>query len=210
MKDLTEACMAEGGYLAIALLMFLENIFPPIPSEVIMPLAGVAAANGHLSLAGVILAGSLGSLAGAWAWYGVGRWIGTEGLKAWSGRHGRWLTLTPRDVETADRWFDRHGTIAVLVGRLIPTVRTLISVPAGMSEMPQGRFLVFSAIGTVAWTALLALLGNWLGAAPEAIQAWIDPLSFAVLGIAAAVYIYRVVTFRPKATDRGGRDAPPR
>lgn len=197
MNDIATAWMAEGGYVAIGFLMFLENVFPPIPSEVIMPLAGMAAAKGDLSLWGVIVAGSVGSLAGAYLWYLVGRWIGTEGLRRWSRRHGRWLTLTPKDVDKADRWFERYGPFAVLFGRLIPTVRTLISVPAGMSEMPKRRFLLFSGIGTVAWTALLATLGSWLATKPGSIQAWIDPVSFTVLGIALVIYVWRFVTFRP-------------
>ncbi len=203
MDNFITSFMEQGGYFAIAALMFLENVFPPIPSEVIMLGAGLAASRGELSLTGVIAAGSLGSLAGAYFWYAIGRWIGTEGLKNWSRRHGRWITLTPREVEQADRWFDRYGPFAVLFGRLIPTVRTLISVPAGVSEMPAGRFLLFSAIGTVAWTAFLALLGDWLSGRPEAVEAWVDPVSFTVIAIAVIVYIYRFVTFRPEgATQR--------
>lgn len=187
--------IAQGGYLAIALLMLLENVFPPIPSELIMPLAGFAAAQGELSLAGVIAAGSAGSLAGATFWFLVGHWLGTEGLKRWSARHGRWLTLTPGDVDAADRWFDRHGVWAVLVGRLIPTVRTLISVPAGMSGMSWGPFLLFSGIGTLAWTSFLALAGFTLGARHEAVAHWLDPVSLAVIAAIAAIYLYRVATF---------------
>lgn len=187
--------IAQGGYLAIALLMLLENVFPPIPSELIMPLAGFAAARGELSLLGVIAAGSLGSLAGATLWFLVGMKLGSEGLKRWSRRHGRWLTLTPDDVDAADRWFDRHGAWAVLVGRLIPTVRTFISVPAGMSGMRWAPFLLFSAVGTVAWTSLLAVAGSYLGARHEAVAAWLDPISLAVIVVIGAIYLYRVVTF---------------
>jgi membrane protein DedA with SNARE-associated domain len=192
---MAETLIAQGGYVAIALLMLLENVFPPIPSELIMPLAGFAAARGELSLAGVIAAGSAGSLAGATLWFLVGRWLGTEGLKRWSRRHGRWLTLTPEDVDAADRWFDRHGVWAVLFGRLVPTVRTFISVPAGLSGMAWAPFLAFSAVGTVAWTAFLALAGHALGSRHEAVARWLDPVSLAVVAVVGAIYLYRVVTF---------------
>ena len=126
--------LEEAGYLGIALLMFLENLFPPIPSELIMPLAGFEAARGTKSLPLVILSGSAGSIAGALFWYYVGKWIGARRLKAWAGRHGRWLTLKPSEVDKVDAWFDRHCAEAVFLGRLVPTVRTLISVPAGIFD----------------------------------------------------------------------------
>ncbi|WP_188946328.1 DedA family protein, partial [Polymorphobacter multimanifer] len=101
--------LGEAGYLGIALLMFLENVFPPIPSELIVPSAGYSAGQGRLNLAGVIAAATLGSVTGALFWYFVGKWIGDDRLKAWAARHGRWLTLRPRDVERVDRWFDAHS-----------------------------------------------------------------------------------------------------
>lgn len=112
--------------------MFLENVFPPIPSEVIMPAAGFAAGQGRLSLIGVIVAGTVGSVAGALFWYYVGKWIGADRLRRWAGRHGRWLTLAPKDIDRVDRWFDQHSGKAVFLGRLVPALRTLISVPAGV------------------------------------------------------------------------------
>ena len=141
----------RGGYLGIVALMFLENLFPPIPSELIMPSAGFQASQGSLSLAGVMLAGTAGSLCGALFWYAVGRYAGENRLKRWASRHGRWLTLTPEDVDRADDWFDRHNAAAVFFGRLLPTIRTLISIPAGLFEMPPGPFLLYSALGTGLW-----------------------------------------------------------
>lgn len=187
----------QGGYPAIALLMFLENVFPPIPSEVIMPIAGYAASRGDLSLPLAVLAGAAGSLAGAWLWYGIGRRLGTDRLKAWAGRHGRWLTLSPRDVERADTWFDRHGGKAVLFGRMIPAVRTLISVPAGISGMPTVPFLIFSSIGTLVWTGALAGLGYALGDQYETVGAWFEPVSKGVVGVLLLGYLWRVATFKP-------------
>lgn len=188
----------QGGYPAIAFLMFLENVFPPIPSEVIMPVAGFAASRGELSLPLAVLAGATGSLAGAWLWYGIGHWLGSERLRSWSGRHGRWLTLSPRAVDRADAWFDRHGGMAVLFGRMIPAVRTLISVPAGIAGMPTVPFLAYSTIGTLLWTGTLAGLGYVLGGRYEAIGEWSDPVSKAVVVALVLGYLWRVATFKPE------------
>lgn len=188
--------MNRGGYLGIAALMFLENLFPPIPSELIMPSAGYSAGQGKLSLVGVIVAGTLGSVAGALFWYHVGKWIGADRLKRWTGRHGRWLTLRPRDVERVDRWFDRHSGKAVLLGRLVPAVRTLISVPAGVFGMGLPQFLLFSTLGTALWAALLAGAGYLLQGQHNQVAAWLNPVSNIVLGLIVVGYLYRVVTWR--------------
>jgi membrane protein DedA with SNARE-associated domain len=189
----------EGaGYLGIALLMFLENLFPPLPSELIMPMAGFHAARGEQSLTLVILAGYVGSLLGALFWYYVGKWIGADRLKAWAARHGRWLTLTPRDVDRADRWFDRHCAKAVFLGRLIPTVRTLISVPAGIFAMSLPRFLIFTSLGTLLWTGLLAGAGFMLESRYEEVSHYLNPVSNIVVGLILAAYLYRVARWQPE------------
>lgn len=197
MTDLVTA-LVESGYLGIALLMLLENLFPPIPSELVMPLAGFAAGQGRLNLLGVIAAGSAGSLAGASFWYVLARRYGKERLQRLADRHGRWLTVDAADIEHADAWFDRHGGRAVLLGRLVPTVRTLISVPAGLSGMDPGRFLAFSAIGTVAWTAALALAGHALGDRFEEINAWLAPIAKLVVAVIALTWLWRVVRWKPR------------
>lgn len=143
MFDWITGVVEKTGYLGVALLMLAENIFPPIPSEMIMPLAGFTAAQGELNIILVVLAGSIGSLAGALTWYRVGAWMGSDRLKRWAAKHGRWLTLHPGGVDKTCDWFDRHGGRTVLVGRLIPTIRTLISVPAGIARMPLLPFLIF-------------------------------------------------------------------
>jgi len=149
------------SYWGVALLMFLENIFPPIPSEVVMPAAGFAARQGELSFFGVIVAGTLGSLAGTLPWYLAGRWIGEERLYAWIDKHGKWIAVNLRETKRAVKWFHRWGYATVLCLRMVPGLRTLISVPAGFAEMPFWKFLLFSAIGTTGWNLLLAWLG-WL------------------------------------------------
>jgi len=165
MESFVQSMMQSLGAFGIALLMFLENIFPPIPSELIMPLAGYWSTQGDISIVIVIVAGGIGSLLGVIPWYYAGRALGKERLKRFSEHHGRWLTLSPADIESADRWFREKGPLAVLFGRLVPTVRTLISVPAGIAQMPFAKFLIYSAIGSGIWTTALAMAGYLLGQA---------------------------------------------
>jgi len=188
--------LAQWGYLGIAALMFLENLFPPIPSEIIMPSAGYSAGQGKLSLLGVIAAGTVGSVAGAVFWYYVGKWIGADRLKSWASRHGRWLTLKPRDVDRVDRWFDAHCGRAVFLGRLVPAIRTLISVPAGVFGMGLPRFLLFSTLGSALWTALLAVAGYLLQGQYDRVALWLNPATNVVIGLIVLGYLYRVATWR--------------
>ncbi|CAN5155226.1 DedA family protein [soil metagenome] len=185
------------GYMGIAFLMFVENIFPPIPSEVIMPAAGFTAARGDLAFAGVILAGRIGSLLGALPWYYAGRWLGGERLKRFAAHHGRWLSISGSEMEKALSWFDRHGGKAVFVGRVVPTVRTLISVPAGIVHMKFWKFIAWSAAGTMLWTGVLAWGGLILGDQYGKVKAYLGPVSIAVIALIVLVYIYRVLTFEP-------------
>lgn len=195
MFDWITNLVGQSGYIGIALLMFVENLFPPIPSEVIMPLAGFNAAQGSLNVFLVVAAGSIGSLTGAVIWYYIGLWLGLGRLKKWTARAGRWLTLHPDDIDKAADWFQRHGGAAVFFARLVPAVRTVISVPAGIAGMPLLPFLIYSAAGTVLWTALLTGAGYLLQSQYEAIAGWVNPLTNIILVVLAVIYIYRVVTF---------------
>jgi membrane protein DedA with SNARE-associated domain len=186
----------SGGYLAVALLMLLENIFPPIPSEVVMPVAGIVAGRGDLNVALVIVFGTIGAVVGQLLWYWLGLKVGEEGLKRLARKHGRWLTVSPKDIDKADDWFDEHGAKAVLLGRMVPGVRTLISLPAGLSEMPMKKFLLYSSIGSGVWTSALAIAGYALGERSESVTHWIGPVSTTVIVVIAAYYVYRVVTFK--------------
>lgn len=159
MLEWIESTTLALGYPGIALLMFIECVFPPLPSELILPLAGFTAAQGHLSLVGVVLAGTVGSLFGQLPYYFLGRLFGLKTLQRWADRYGYLLTLSSRDLERATVWFDRYGIWAVLVGRLIPGLRSLIPIPAGIARMPLLLFLLYSAFGTAAWSFLLTLLG---------------------------------------------------
>ena len=189
------------GTVGIALLMFAENVFPPIPSELIMPLAGFSAAQGERNLLMIIIAGSIGSLLGALLWYYIGQKIGAERLERWAEKHGRWLTLSPKEVEQSCAWFNRHGGKAVFIGRLMPAVRTLISVPAGIAGMPLGSFLVYSTAGTIIWTALLATAGYFLESQYDKVAHWMNPVSNVVIGLIILGYLYRVVRFRGRQAE---------
>ena len=205
MFDWLTNLVEEARYLGIVLLMLCENVFPPIPSEIIMPVAGFAAAQGQLSLAGVIGAGTVGSLLGAVVWYRIGSAVGLKRLKSLAVRHGRWLTLSPDDLERAHAWFNRHGGVAVFVGRLIPAVRSLISVPAGIARMSAARFLIWTALGTALWTALLASAGYLLESEYERVGEYLNPVSNIVLGVLAASYAMRVITGRHTVADASKR-----
>ena len=205
MLDWIIRTMESLGYAGVALLMLLENVFPPIPSEVIMPLAGFIVARGEWSLSGAIAAGTLGSLAGQLPWYLIGRRVGEERLKKWADRHGRWLTVCGQDIEKAHDWFDRHGKRAVLIGRLIPGVRTFISLPAGFDRMGWLPFLGATLAGTVIWTTALVVAGRRLGARDQQVSKVLEPVSWVVLGGVLALYLWRVV--RWKSGDGGARRA---
>ena len=195
-----ERVIGSAGYPGIALLMLLENILPPLPSELIMPMAGFVAANGQLTLVGVIIAGKLGSVAGALPWYYLGKVLGHERLKQWAGRHGRWLTLEPQDVDRAAGWFQKHCGKAVFFGRLVPALRTLISVPAGLFGMSLGRFLTYTLLGSALWSSALAFAGYSLRDNYEQVEHWLNPATNAIVAGIVLVYLYRVVTWR---RDRG-------
>lgn len=195
MFDWISAALNHTGYFGIALLMFAENLFPPIPSELIMPLAGFNASRGDMQVVGVVLSGTAGSLAGALFWYYVGRWLGCDRIKALARRRGRWVTVSPADIDHAANWFRRHCGYAVFFGRLIPTVRTLISVPAGIAGMGLGRFLLFSFFGTLLWTALLTAGGYILGDQYARINSWLNPVANVVVAVIVIGYLYRVATY---------------
>lgn len=196
MFDWITSLVQQTGYAGIALLMLAENIFPPIPSELIMPLAGFSAARGQLNLILVIVSGTIGSVAGALFWYYIGRWVGFDRLRRWSARNGRWLTLAPQDLDKAQGTFIRHRGIAIFFGRLIPAIRTLISVPAGITKMPMPRFLFWTTLGTSIWSGLLVAAGYLLQSQHHLVADYVNPVSNVVVGALLVWYIVRVITFR--------------
>ena len=176
--------------------MFAENVFPPLPSELILPFAAFQAARGELHWAGVIVAGTLGSLLGALPWYLAGRLLGLERVLKFAERHGRWLTLSRNEVERAERWFCRRGPVVLVLGRMVPAMRTLISLPAGVSRLSTPRFFLWSAVGAMLWCSALTAVGLLLAEKYERVAKVMDPVSTAILVGLLAGYAWRVVRFR--------------
>jgi len=189
--------MNSMSYFGVGLLMFLENVFPPIPSELIMPLAGYVVAQGKLTFIGVVIAGTIGSVVGALPLYYIGKMVGQERLKKWADKYGRWLTVSSDELDKTKAWFDQRGAVAVLICRLIPGVRSLISIPAGINEMNLGTFLLYSTIGAGIWSALLATAGKLLGNNFKQMDKFLGPASYVVLGALLIVYIVRVIKHKP-------------
>lgn len=165
------------GYLVIGVVMLLENVIPPIPSEVVMPLAGFLVHQGKLDLIPAVIAGLVGTVLGAWFWYGVGRLINEEQLERWLQRHGRWLGISADDLARSRRWFNHHGAALVFWGRVVPGVRTLISVPAGIELMPQRSFLAWTTAGSLLWVLILTVTGSALGEGYKRVAGWIEPFA---------------------------------
>jgi membrane protein DedA with SNARE-associated domain len=191
--------IAQGGYLGIFLLMALENVFPPIPSEVIMGLGGMAVARGDMAVVPLVLWATAGTTAGNYWWYWVGRRLGYERFRPFIERHGRWLTLDWEDVERLHRFFVKRGGGVVFVFRFMPTFRTMVSLPAGMTGMPLPRFLVWTFAGSLIWNTVLAYAGILLGSRFQALERYVGPAAIALTVVMVLGYLYRVATWRPRA-----------
>jgi membrane protein DedA with SNARE-associated domain len=196
MADWIIGFIEQYGYFGVAALMMLENVFPPIPSELIMPFAGFVSARGTLDPLGVLAAGVAGSLVGTLPWYWLGRAVGRQRVHTLVARHGRWLTISTDDLHRAEQWFARWGMLSVLLGRLVPAVRSVISVPAGLERMPFAGFIFWSALGTTAWTALLLGAGYLLEGNYDAVGRFVDPVSTVVVVGCVLVYLYRLFSGR--------------
>jgi membrane protein DedA with SNARE-associated domain len=197
MGDWVIRLIEQSGYLGVGFLMFLETIFPPIPSEVIMPVAGVAAARGDMALGGVIAAGTSGAMLGNIVWYLAARALGIVRFKPMINRYGRWITMNWEEVERAERWFLRNGTFFVFLGRMLPTVRSLVSVPAGLLKMRFKTFFIASTVGTLGWTSALAFAGYRLREQFTEVDQWLGPVSNAIIVTLALGYLWRVIRYRP-------------
>lgn len=180
------------GPLGVGLLVALENLFPPIPSEVILPVAGYVASQGQMSLAWAIVGATIGAVVGAIALYGLGVWFGRDRLR-------RWLDRLPlmevEDLDRAEAWFERHGGQAVLIGRCVPIVRSLVSIPAGLERMAVPKFLLYTAIGSAVWNSGLVVAGYVLGSQWEDVGHYSDYINYAVY-VVVVVLVVRFVWTR--------------
>ncbi len=190
-----------GGYWGIALLMCLENVVPPIPSEVIMGLGGLAVARGDMAMTPLIIAGTFGTVLGNLFWYEAGRRMGYRRLRPMVGRWGRWLTLHWSDVERLNSYFSKRGALTVFLFRFLPTFRTMISLPAGMLEMPRTKFLTYTTLGSAIWNAFLAGAGYFLGRNFSEIDRYLNPIGIAFIILLVGGYIWRVIRWQPEAQD---------
>ncbi len=193
MTDAIGWLVAQFGYGGIVLLTLAETVFPPLPSEIIIPLAAYQAQRSGMNLAGVILAGTLGSMAGNMIWFALAWRFGMARLRRLVERHGRWLTVEWPEVERAERWFMRHGAPFVCAGRLLPAIRTFVSLPAGLARMSPWRYLLWSSLGTAGWTAILASAGWSLGLRYGDIESVLRPLTAAVIAPFLFWYLWRLI-----------------
>jgi len=190
--------ITRGGYWGIGLLMALENVFPPIPSELIMGVGGIAVARGTMAFWPLLLAGTIGSTLGNYVWFLLGDRLGYRRLAPFVTRWGRWLTLEWEDVERATAFFRSHGQWIVFALRFSPFLRTMISLPAGLAHMRHWKFLLFTFVGAGVWNALLILGGQWLANYLEESKALVGWIIGVLLVVALAAYAWRVATWKPK------------
>ena len=188
-NDWALSLISSLGYPGLGVVMFLENVFPPIPSEIVLPLAGSLTLTGRFSLWGVTLVGAIGSVAGALFFYGLGYWFDEKRVRWLLERFGKWLMLSVEDLDRALKWFERFGEYVIFFGRMVPIVRSLISIPAGLARMNLVRFCAYTTVGTALWSFLLAMAGRLLGANWHVVSDWVDRYENVVLALAALVVV---------------------
>lgn len=205
--------ITQYGYLAVFVLMLAESACIPVPSEVIMMFGGALAAGAvpgvHLTLAGVVIAGVLGNVAGSYLAWAAGKYAGQPAVRRW----GRRVGIREHEVDRAVRWFERHGPAAVLVGRLVPVIRTFISLPAGFAGMPAGRFGLYTTLGCIPWTAALGIAGYALGANWQSVANDFHGPTYAIVGVViVAIVVAAILHFRRRrrraATGAAGPSGP--
>ncbi len=182
------------GALGVALLVILENVFPPIPSEIVLPFAGFVAQRGDGSVSVMILAATVGAVTGALVLYAIAALIGQVRLAAFIERFGRWFGVKPTDLARAEAWFDRHAVAAVLLGRCVPLIRSVVSIPAGFRRMRLVPFIVYTAMGSAVWNTALVGAGAVLGNQWDKVEPYVAVLQYVVI----AVIVLFVVRFALK------------
>lgn len=192
---------ANWGYWGVFLLMVLENVIPPVPSEAIMSMGGIAVAKGQMNFAMLVAVGTAGTVLGNLFWWEIGRRLGYKRLRPLVDRWGRWLTMDWHEVERLKSYFDRWGGPTVLIFRFMPIGRTLISIPAGLMHMPFWRFVGYTAAGSIVWNVILVSVGYGLGKGVEDIDHWVAPVVTAIVVSIVILYLWRVVTWKPRRSD---------
>ena len=195
----------HAGYLGIFVLMFAENVFPPIPSELIMPMGAMLAEDGEMSFPLVMLAGTLGSFLGQSLLFYLSRKFGPDRLKRWATDHGHWVAISVEEIDRAQEWFGkRRGNVAVFLGRLVPGIRSLISIPAGLAKMPVGSFLCWTLLGTMIWNGALLAAGRLIADNYEQVESYLDPITTGFVIVLVGSYLRRVVRSFRKGSAASG------
>ena len=199
MQDLIIEIMNSFGYIGVFLLITIENVFPPIPSEVILLFGGFMTTYTSMNVIGVIVASTLGSVLGAIILYYIGKILNKERLKKIiTSKPGKLLRLKPEDIDKADEWFDTKGNKTVFFCRFIPVIRSLISIPAGMSEMPMKKFLIYTTLGSLIWNAALTIAGSIVGENWTSILEIMDNYSHIIVILLAIIFVIAIIIFYSK------------
>lgn len=198
MSDWIVDLIDQGGYWGIAFLMMLENVFPPLPSEMIMGIGGIRVGQGRMDMTLLLLAGTLGTTAGNYFWYLAGRFLGLERLHPLIDRYGRWLTVEWREVVILNSLFRKYGDNIVFVMRFMPALRTMVSLPAGLFKMGHARFLVWTTAGAFIWNIIISGAGYYLGANFARIDDYLGPVATAMLAAIAGFYLWRLLRWSPE------------
>lgn len=201
MEEWIMELLAEYSYYGVLALILVENLFPPIPSELILTFSGFLVASHSLSMGWMIAAATTGSVIGAMFLYGIGMFLDVPRLERLTDRYGRWLRLKRKDIRRADAWFHKYGPWTVLICRMIPLVRSLISIPAGMSGMNFPLFIILTTLGSLVWNSVLIFTGVKLGANFESVIRYMDIYSnvvYILIGIGGVVACISYVRLRRK------------
>lgn len=192
MREFIENFMNDFGTIAVFLLIFIENLFPPIPSELILTLGGFLTASTSMTLISVTVAATVGSVCGALVLYYIGKWFGKARLYRIIDKYGKYLTLKAEDLDRAVNWFEKRGVMTVFFCRFIPLLRSLISIPAGLTHMNIPLFIVLTTIGSAIWNITLIFIGQQLGENWDAVLSYMDIYSYVIYGILIIVVLFAI------------------
>ncbi len=206
MENWIISLMEQYGLWGIFFLIALENVFPPIPSEVILTFGGVMTGQTDLTVMGVIAVSTAGSVVGAVILYGIGLLLDVENLNKIVNRYGKFLRVTSEDIHRADKWFDKYGVWTVFICRMIPLIRSLISIPAGMSNMNFFLFLLFTTAGTLIWNTVLVNLGAAFSDSWHTVVEYMDVYSNVAYAVLAVVFLAALIWFVKKFRSRSAKD----